>query len=154
MSVEGVRNSVSRSVAIPAIRFNLAAGNSVTLTVTGGSMAPTLKDKRDQVVLEPVGEWPPRPGAILFIQRADGSPVMHRVIRVVGQSVILNGDGQIWIEGPIGRELAIARVEKLQRKNKTIAVNSAGFRLYSWVWIRLRPLRRIIFRTVALFPRK
>jgi hypothetical protein len=137
---------LSPSVVMPAIRRKVAAGEQVLLTVTGTSMAPTLKDRRDAVLLEAIGPWPPPKGTILLIQRADGSPVLHRVIRVVGQSVVLNGDGQIWMEGPIPEALAVARAAMVRRKGRFYHANAGPMRLYCLLWMALRPLRRRIFR--------
>jgi len=129
----------------PLIREKIAGNESVLLTVTGRSMAPTLKDRRDAVVLQGLTGWPPPRGTILFIQRPQGEYVLHRVIRVVGGQVILNGDGQVWMEGPIDQSQAIARVTLFRRRGRFYSVEAWGVRLYARLWMALRPLRRRVF---------
>ena len=108
-------------------------------------MTPTFKDRRDAVVLQGLTQWPPPRGTILFIQRPQGEFVLHRVIRVVGRNVILNGDGQVWMEGPIEQSQAIAQVTLFRRCGRYRSVDALGVRLYAGVWMALRPLRRKVF---------
>lgn len=138
-------NPQSGAVLGPLIREKITNHESVLLTVTGRSMAPTLKDRRDAVVLQGLTQWPPPRGTILFIQRPQGEHVLHRVIRVVGQHVILNGDGQVWMEGPIDQSQAIARVTMFRRRGRYFSADSWAVRAYAHVWMALRPLRRRVF---------
>ncbi len=135
----------SAAVLGPIIYEKIANHESVLLTVTGHSMTPTFKDRRDAVVLQGLTQWPPPRGTILFIQRPQGKYVLHRVIRVVGQHVILNGDGQVWMEGPIDQSQAIARGTLFRRRGRYRSVDAWGVRLYSRIWMALRPLRRQAF---------
>lgn len=138
-------NPQSPAVLGPVIREKIANNESVLLTVTGRSMTPTLRDRRDAVVLQKLTTWPPTRGTILFIQRPQGEFVLHRVIRVVGEYVILNGDGQLWMEGPIDAGQAIAKVTMFRRRGKFHSVDARLYRLYSRMWMALRPLRRRVF---------
>ena len=131
---------------IEAIREKVDGGETVQLTVTGRSMIPTLRDRRDGVTLGAIGDWPPKKGTILFCRRADGSPVMHRVIRVTGNGVILNGDGQVWMEGPITRDMALARVVMLRRGVRFVRADRFLPRAWAALWMAARPVRKRVFR--------
>lgn len=87
----------------PRIESALARGETVTLQISGDSMRPTLKPRRDAAVLEPLQTWPPRRGEILFFRRANGEYVLHRVLRLTPEGPIMNGDAQGWTEGPVPR---------------------------------------------------
>lgn len=141
----GGLNPQSAATVGPIIREKISAGESVWLTVTGRSMTPTFINGRDAVLLQPIVHWPPSRGTVLFIQREDGGYVLHRVIHITGDSVVLNGDGQLWMEGPIGQELAIAQVGMFRRRGKFYSVELKLFRVYSGFWMALRPLRRHVF---------
>ncbi|MEG0767333.1 MAG: S24/S26 family peptidase [Clostridia bacterium] len=133
------------AVVGPAIRTKIASGETVLLQVTGRSMTPLFHDRRDAVLLVGVTVWPPKPGDILFAQRADESYVLHRVIRIVGDGCIFNGDGQLWIEGPIPRNQVIAQVQAFRRKGKFYPVTHPLYRAYVRIWMGLRPIRRRLF---------
>jgi hypothetical protein len=133
------------ALAIEALRKTIEAGGVMQLTVTGNSMVPTLRHLKDGVTLAPIDVWPPPRGTIIFAQRADGSPVMHRVIRITGSCVILNGDGQAWMEGPVSRETAIAKVSMIRRGRRYIRADRAVLRAYGAIWMFVRPLRRHAF---------
>jgi len=138
----------SRELFYESLKLKLAAGERYRQRVIGTSMNPTLKDGRDWVVLGPIEAWPPKRGDVLFCRRADGSPVMHRVIRVVGDGVVLNGDGQTWLEGPVTRGMALARVEAIVKggeNGRILPVRKASYRLYSRIWMATRGVRRRMF---------
>ena len=62
----------------------LEAGALVPLRVTGTSMAPFLRDRRDMVYLRSPALLPYREGDILFFRRRDGSWVLHRLWQAEG----------------------------------------------------------------------
>ncbi len=131
----------------PRIERLLAEGQQVTLQVSGDSMRPTLKPRRDAVVLAPMDTWPPKRGDILFFQ-SDRSPSgysLHRVRRVTPDGPMMNGDAQNWTEGPIPREKVLAKAVALLRAGKPVDVGAIGYRLYVRLWSVTRPVRRPIF---------
>ncbi|GHU71218.1 hypothetical protein FACS1894184_17730 [Clostridia bacterium] len=146
----GFPETTPRNPQLDALRHSLAALGTVTLTVTGDSMIPTLHHMKDSVVLAPFtdADWPPRRGQIVYAQRADGGQVMHRVAKVVSGGVILNGDGQVWLEGPIPRERVFAKTVALRRNGRMIKADSRAAEIYGQAWLTLRPLRRKMFALV------
>ena len=74
----------------------LEAGALVPLRVTGTSMAPFLRDRRDMVYLRSPALLPYREGDILFFRRRDGSLVLHRLWQAEGERLVMNGDAQTW----------------------------------------------------------
>ena len=121
-----------------------------TLLVTGYSMIPTLRHKRDQVVLVSPQRRSPRSGEIVFFRRRDDSCVLHRVFREFEvDRFLINGDAQLWTE-VIHRDQIIAVVDRLIRNQKIISCDNRYYCLYVKIWCKLRPLRRFIFRAYKL----
>lgn len=125
----------------------LSMGQYVTLKITGDSMRPTLKPGRDAVVLGPMGAWPPKRGDILFYrtQRSEGGYAVHRVRRVTPQGVIMNGDAQQWVDGPIAQGDVLAQAVTLLRAGKPVDIEKKSYRLYVGAWYCTRPFRRPMF---------
>ncbi|GHU78649.1 hypothetical protein AGMMS49992_29660 [Clostridia bacterium] len=148
----GFPEEVPRNQELEAMRGTLALVGSATVTVTGKSMIPTLHHMKDAVVLAPLtdADWPPKRGRIVYAQRADGSQVMHRVVKTVAGGVILNGDGQIWLEGPIPRERVFAKVIMLRRGGRMIDADGRAAVIYGRLWLAARPLRRRLFGIIRL----
>lgn len=143
--IDGYQRGAAREIG-PRIRWMLSTGQQVTLQVSGDSMRPTLKPRRDAVVLEPLDKWPPRKRDILFFEsaRSAGGYSLHRMIRARGDTAVMNGDAQGWIE-TVAQEDVIGRVVALVRKGKMVDVNSAAYRAYAWGWRFTRPFRKPLF---------
>jgi signal peptidase I len=131
----------------PQIEFLLAQGQQVTLQVSGDSMRPTLKPRRDAVVLSALQSWPPRRGDILFFRSARSAAgySLHRVVRVRPEGVFMNGDAQGWVEGPVPRDAVLARAVALVRKGKPMNVQAPAYRVYVALWRFTRPVRWPMF---------
>lgn len=131
----------------PQIEGLIAMGQQVTLQVSGDSMRPTLKPRRDAVVLAPLSQWPPKRGDILFFKtgRSAGGYSLHRVRKLTPEGPIMNGDAQGWVEGPIAREAVIAQVVALLRKGQPVDIEKPMYRAYVWLWRYTKPVRRPMF---------
>ena len=136
-----------RTVAIPmeslaeVIKLQLSDGDRAPLTVTGGSMLPMLRDRRDKVMLCSV-TGPLRKGALPLYRRQDGTYVLHRVVRVVSEDRYLCcGDNQ-WKTEEIAAGQIIALVTEFTRKGKQYSVADLRYRLYVWLWVGILPVRR------------
>lgn len=131
----------------PRIEALLAEGQHVMLQVSGDSMRPTLKPRRDAVVLEPLQAWPPKKYDILLYrsERSQSGYALHRVRRVKDAGPVMNGDAQTWMEGPIARDQVLAKVIMLLRKDEPYDIDKFSYRLYLRLWSLTRPIRRQLF---------
>lgn len=138
------------SIIGPQIESMLSQGEQVTLQISGDSMRPMLKPRRDAVVLAPLTHWPARKGDILFFysMRAASGYALHRVVRVTPEGVYMNGDAQNWIEGPIPREMVLAIAIAFIRKGKPVSIQNPLYKLYVFLW---RSTRRVRFQLFALW---
>lgn len=130
---------------IPEIVRLINEGHSVTLRVKGRSMRPFLEDGRDKVVLA-------KPecvevGDVVLADTVEKGYVIHRLAAFDKQTgwCVLRGDGNLDFENCDINDV-LAKVVAFVRKNDAsgISVDSRRWRLYSWIWMRLLPVRRYL----------
>lgn len=122
------------------VLLQLKNGGVATLTVTGFSMMPMLRNMRDAVILIPVSRAL-EPGEIALFQRDNGRYVLHRVIKVTGEGYLFCGDNQAELE-PVRHDQLMALVNGFTRKGKTHSLTEYSYQLYTTACIRLFCLRR------------
>ena len=103
---------------LPDMIKKLSCGESFWLTVTGGSMFPTLHDESDSVYIEPLnGKL--KVGDIPLVLDGGEHCILHRVIRMDGDVFYLRGDALFRVEGPIARA-SILGIATLYRRNEKV----------------------------------
>ena len=135
--------------AVPMMLEILNRGESCLLTVTGSSMLPFLRHKKDAVLLtRPAPELLTR-GRIVFFQRTEGSYVLHRIRRVEKDGTLcICGDAQSWTER-IRREQVLAAVTAVRRQSgRFVDCGGFSFRICSALWYPTRPFREKLLRLV------
>lgn len=125
------------------IQLQLANGGKATLTVTGSSMLPMLREHRDSVVLIPPARQ--KKGDIVLFRRESGKYVLHRIISMTENGYLCSGDNQAILE-PVTREQIVAVVDGFTRKGRAYTLDAPGYRLYQAVWVNLFFLRRHYIR--------
>ena len=126
-------NDFSFEEMIPTLKQKLEDGGEVTFTVTGNSMLPLLRHKRDTVTLT-AAKAPLKKYDIPFYCRADGKYILHRIIKVKDGEYIARGDNCTFIETGITDKDIIGVVTAFTRKGKQKSVKSLGYRMYSCLW--------------------
>ena len=64
----------------PILSDCMAQGQEVVLTITGHSMSPFLRNKKDQVVLTACDPMALQPGDVPLYRRRNGKLVLHRIV--------------------------------------------------------------------------
>lgn len=129
----------------PLIREIIGNGGSFTLTVTGSSMYPFILGNRDQVTLSPISGELKKYDLPLY-RRDDGSFVLHRIVRVEEDGTYTCcGDHQWVLERGLRRDQMVAVATEFVRKGKRLTSQNFLYRLYCVVWMKMLPLRRLIF---------
>lgn len=139
------------------LRDLVRQGKSVSLLVSGSSMAPFLIHHRDYVHFRSP-ERKLKVGDIVFYERDSGQFVMHRIVRVrksaSGSPLFdIAGDNQTVIETGVRSDQIFARIYEVQRKGKTLCPGSFWWEFFARVWPRVIPLRRAIARLYGLVSR-
>ncbi|MBR4749097.1 MAG: S24/S26 family peptidase [Abditibacteriota bacterium] len=141
--------TVDLDTLYPVMEEYLRQGKEVTFTITGRSMAPTLRHGRDQVtVTKPSG--PLKKGDLPLYRRDNGKFILHRVVGVSGGEYMMCGDGQAACERGITDGNILAVAVGIVRNGKKIPVSSPGYRLWVSLWIGLLPVRRYLLRIIRL----
>lgn len=139
-------NRVKSEYLFPVIIELIQNNQKATITVTGNSMSPFLKEIRDRVELSATSFNEIKRGDIVLIRRKTGYYVMHRVYKKEKGCFFIIGDAQEWIEGPLFPEQLIAIVTRVWRKNKEIKCDNILWRFLSMLWLSLRKFRHVIFK--------
>ncbi len=128
-------NGLTNAAALSALLRTLPDGGEVGLWVSGESMVPLYRHRETLVTLRREVTRPVcRGDAVLFL-RSDGTPVLHRVVRVSDRGLRVGGDGQRWTE-LISPTQVLARVVKVKRRPdaRTVMTDSLGYRLLVGLW--------------------
>lgn len=121
------------------VMLQLEKSGRAPLTVTGCSMQPMLRHRRDTVELVPVSGRQ-KPGDIILYRRGNGQFVLHRIIALTPEGYLCCGDNQAEKE-PVAQSQLLAEVDGFTRKGKRYAMDHPGYRLYAWAWVKLFFLR-------------
>ena len=124
------------------IQLQLEKGGRATLTVTGVSMYPMLRNCVDKVVLIPI-TGRQKKGDIIFYRRDNGQYILHRIISVTQEGYICCGDNQSAKE-EVRHEQLLAVVDGYFRGEKEHKLTELGYQLYVLACVGLFPLRRYI----------
>lgn len=124
------------------IRTLISEGKSVTLTVKGNSMNPFIVHMRDRMTLGPWKDEDIRKGTVALVKDIRGNYLIHRIIKRDEFTVTLLGDGNVGFTETATTDNIIGIMHSIERKNRTWTSESMIWRIYSWVWMALTPLRR------------
>ncbi len=144
---------IANDILIPELARLLAEGKEVRFTPSGVSMRPFIEGDRDSVILSPiVGQ--PRVGDILLVQIENNSQfsilhsqfstptyVLHRLIRIEGETFVLQGDGNLMGEETCTGEGLIGRVTAIESPSGSRKPLTRGR-----LWHFLFPLRRWLLK--------
>ena len=120
------------------VKFQLNNGGKAKLKISGSSMQPMLKSRRDEVVLVPPDA--PRIGDVVLFLRESGAYVFHRIIAIEEGKYICCGDNQA-IREPVDREQVVAIMDGFVRNGKYYSKNAFGYRIYQFIWVKFFFLR-------------
>lgn len=135
-------------VIIPIIIEELHKGHTATLNLRGWSMRPFLEHDRDKALLCLPGEVKVGDPVLAEVPAAQGDGtryVLHRIIRIEGDEVTLKGDGNLNEEHCLKSDICAAVVGFYRKGRKTLdRTDGWKWRIYSWWWMRLTPIRRYL----------
>lgn len=134
---------------LPFVIERLQEGHTATLPLRGRSMRPFLEDGRDKALLQVATH--PQIGDAVLAEISEGHFVLHRIVAINGQQVTLRGDGNLSDEHCTLSDIR-AKAIGFYRKGRQKADSTDGrkWRIYSWWWTRLYPIRRYLL--FALYP--
>ena len=128
---------------LPEVIKLLNEGHTVTLQLRGFSMRPFLEDNRDKALLAKAKDI--QVGDAVLAETAPKHYVLHRIIKIQGETVTLRGDGNLGTEVchiDDVHGLAIGFYRK--GRTKIDKTNGIKWRTYSHIWMALYPIRRYL----------
>lgn len=152
--------TLENAAYLPELCKLIEEGKRVGLPATGTSMRPWIEPGRHVLVLGPADSY--RVGDVALAEVAPGHFIVHRIIRICTPEgkqveglcseplahVTLQGDGcigkteQCTLRRLRARLEAIATHQMQAGTRGQISTSSRRWRLYSRLWLWLRPLRR------------
>ena len=135
---------VANDILIPELARLLSEGKEVRFTPSGVSMRPFIEGDKDSVILEPVIDAPRRGDMILAqVQTLCGRQtyVLHRLVRIEGDTFVLQGDGNLGGEEYCKRGDIIGRVKRIESPRGRKKPITRG---YLWFW--LKPVRKWLLK--------
>ena len=129
----------------------LKNGTAVQLKPQGYSMYPLFHPGRDEAIIEtyPVDQL--RRGDVILYRRDQGILVLHRICRITSDGFYLVGDNQTEIEGPLRPDQIRGKMTGVVRNGKSFSVSHPLYRVFSSIWLFLRPIRPLFWRITAFF---
>ena len=116
---------IANELLLPEVIRMTEEGYTVTLPLRGFSMRPFLEDGRDKALLcKPTSI---EVGDAVLAEIAPKQYVLHRIVDISGDRVTLRGDGNLSDEH--------CRLDSTKGRK---------WRVYSYVWTRLFPIRRYL----------
>ena len=117
-------------------------------SVSGYSMSPMLKDKRDTVVIVPVNGKIRKGDVVLYCH--GGRYILHRVVKIKGESYVMCGDNRVELERDILPSEIIGVLSRVYRGDKEIKLSGLGYKAYC-AWIRMWFYPRRAWRRARAF---
>lgn len=140
---------LSNKIFFAEVEELLKAGEQVTILVRGNSMRPLLRDGRDKVVLRRCTDADIKKGAVMLFHYR-GTHIMHRVVKIEGDVVIFEGDGNYKMQEVALRKDIVAVVEAVVRPSgRRIECRGRRWRMMSNLWLsQTRFERRVILAII------
>lgn len=123
------------------LSLQMESGGVASLVVTGNSMYPTFRNRRDVVKLVSVMR-PLKRGDLILYQRISGQYVLHRIVSKPDDGrFICSGDNQ-WEKESVTQEQVVAIAQGFIRNGKQYKETALAYRLWVAFWVALFPVRR------------
>ena len=148
--VELLKIDTTEAEIVKALREKyLSEHGSVISANVGVSMLPLLRQKKDLFFIGKKGTVRCRVGDVVLYRRKH-QYVLHRVISVTPKDYVILGDNCTAKEYGVQNSDILALMTSFVRNGREHSVNEFAYRLYSFVWLKMTPLR--IFLQQKIFP--
>lgn len=137
------KKSIANNLFFASVEELLAEGRCVEMIVKGFSMRPFLRNEKDVVVLAPLAGREVCVGMVVLF-RYHGNYVLHRVRRVDGQTLTIEGDGNYRQTEVVTTDNVVAYVkEAVVNGGVKIRYNRMGWRCRSALSIMQKKMRTL-----------
>lgn len=141
---------MQNDVFLPQVVELINEGHTVTIMARGNSMMPFIKDGRDSLIFSNLN-LDVRVGEAVLAEIHKGVFVCHRIVGIKDGKVTLRGDGNIQGTETCRIEDVKAQLVAVARDGKYYDLNTSKvWKIYSFCWTRLLPLRRYLLALYRL----
>lgn len=129
---------------MPAFASLISEGRTITFIVKGNSMRPFLESERDKVILSPCGEI--KAGDVILAKTNKKVYVLHRIVRIDGKTITLQGDGNVGYTEKCHRDDVVGIAKGFYRKSHGYPDYTDGRKwiIYSFIWTHTIFMRRYL----------
>lgn len=135
-----------------SIESQLRAEGFHVSTTVGMSMKPMLRNRRDRVLIKPLGEERLKKYDLPLYRLPDGRYVFHRVIDVRDGYYVIRGDNTYQLE-KIPDEWIVGVMVEFWRGKKHYTADHKGYRRYAAFWHAIYPIRAALHKLRMLASR-
>ncbi len=128
----------------------LEEGKTVQIKPQGSSMYPMFVPGRDCAIIKKVNPGQLRIGDVVLYRRDSGILVLHRIWNITKEGVLLVGDNQTCIEGPLKINQMIGVLVSFLWKGRKVSIYNPIYLLLSRGWLILLPYRKHIKRAAGI----
>ncbi len=125
----------------------LAEKGELIYTTTGMSMRPFLRSGQDLMVIEAKKEGRCRVRDVVLYRRDSGKYVLHRIMAVRKDDYVLCGDNCWQLEPGIRDDQILGVLTSVIRQGKRTQVSETGYRMATFAWWLLYPIRACVIYT-------
>lgn len=125
-----MNNTVCTEDFILLLKDALDKGQDFSFNPTGSSMKPMLNGVDDTVVLTKAFDKLIKYDVALFVRRSDNALVLHRVVKVTGDSYTMSGDSQYFFDENVAHSDILAVMKSFVRSQKPVSVTDFSYRFY------------------------
>ncbi len=119
----------------------------IVYTVTGISMLPFLRQRRDIVEIHACGASRPKRYDVVLYRR-NANYILHRIVRVLSDGYILSGDHNTFVERDITDAEILGVMTRVIRDGKSVTPDNFLYKCYVHLWCAPYPVRIFILRCV------
>lgn len=123
-----------------SIEAQLSSNGFYVSTTVGVSMRPMLRNRRDRVIVKPIGEKRLEKWDLPLYRRPDGKYVLHRIIDVKEDHYVIRGDNTYALEY-VPDAWLVGVVTEFYRGKRHVFTDSRAYRRYAAFWHAIYPLR-------------
>ena len=144
------QKTFSNAQLLPEVVKMLNEGHTVTLPLKGYSMRPFLENGRDKALLRKVQHL--KKGDPVLAEVRPGHYVLHRIVAIHSNRVVLCGDGNLANEYCRQEDVRASVIGFYRKGRNTLdRIDGCKWRIYSMIWVNLRPFRRILLSVYRRF---
>lgn len=137
-----VRHELPNDAFLGLVSETLAKGHTALIWVKGYSMRPFIEYGRDKVKLASAETY--TMGEAVLAEISKGHYVLHRIIKVEGNKLTLQGDGNVRGVEYCTKADVRGVVTEYIRPNRTLSADDPSLKRKIRLWRTMRPIRRYL----------